>query len=516
MIKRRVIVWLATIMVMFGFLDTLYLSYNHFNSSIIICSEGIFGNCGEVLNSQYSTVFGFPLAVIGLIYYFIFGYLFWVALTLGGKLYKRLIFIQTALGLVFSAYLTFLQFFIIKSLCPYCLLSAIISLILYLLVRLLWRRDYRLFILTKIEFSYKVFAKPLFFLLPPEWVHEQAMFWGEIAGKIPLMRNFFKKVFYFEYPILKQKIAGITFDNPLGLSAGYDYMSAFSKILPSVGFGFETVGTISNYPFEGNARPRLGRLPKSKSLLVNKGFRNPGADATIDKLKNMSFEFPLGISIGKTNSIEFAGTKKAAVGDVVAAFKKFESAKLKNKYYELNISCPNLKGGVTFYPPEELNILLKSLKKLNISKPVFIKMPIEKSDEEVRKMLDVIVKYKFIVGVIFGNLQKDRSDKSFDQLEIKTAGIGNFSGKPTFRRSNELIKLAYSRYGNKLIVIGCGGIFTAEDAYRKIRLGASLVELITGMIFEGPQLISQINTKLVELLRKDGFEKLSDAVGIDS
>jgi len=516
MTKRQVIVWLATLFVLLGFLDTLYLSYNHFSSSIIICSEGIFGNCGEVLNSQYSTVFGFPLAVIGLSYYLILGYLFWVALILGNKLYKRLIFIQTALGLVFSAYLTFLQFFIIKSLCLYCLLSAIISLILYLLARLLWRHDYRLFILTKIEFLYKVFAKPLFFLLPPEWVHEQAIFWGEIAGKIPLKRKFFKKIFYFKYPTLKQKIAGITFDNPVGLSAGYDYMSAFTQILPQVGFGFETVGTISNLPFEGNAKPRLGRLPKSKSLLVNKGFRNPGADGTIAKLKKMSFKFPLGISIGKTNSIEFAGTQKTAVADVVAAFKKFESAKLKNKYYELNISCPNLKGGVSFYPPEKLNTLLKSLRKLSISKPVFIKMPIEKSDEEVRKMLDVIVKYKFVVGVIFGNLQKDRGDKSFDLTEIKAAGIGNFSGKPTYLRSNELIKLAYREYGKKLVIIGCGGVFSTSDAYRKIRLGASLVELITGMIFEGPQLISQINTGLVELLKKDGFEKLSDAVGVDA
>ncbi|PJE61723.1 quinone-dependent dihydroorotate dehydrogenase, partial [Candidatus Roizmanbacteria bacterium CG10_big_fil_rev_8_21_14_0_10_39_12] len=127
-----------------------------------------------------------------------------------------------------------------------------------------------------------------------------------------------------------------------------------------------------------------------------------------------------------------------------------------------------------------------------------------------------IVKHKWITGVIFGNLQKDRKDPSFVQDEILTAGVGNFSGKPTFRRSNELIKLAYSEYGKKLIIIGCGGVFTAEDAYRKIRLGATLIQMITGMIFEGPQRITQINRGLVDLLQADGYSHISEAVGVDA
>ena len=230
----------------------------------------------------------------------------------------------------------------------------------------------------------------------------------------------------------------------------------------------------------------------------------------------MTFEFPLGVSIGKTNSVEVAGTQKDAVEDVVEAFQKFEKARLRNNYYELNISCPNLKGGVSFYPPKELNALLNAIGKLKIKKPVLVKMPIEKSDREALEMLDVIVKHKWITGVIFGNLQKDRKDPSFVQDEIKQAGVGNFSGKPTFRRSNELIKLAYSEYGKKLIIIGCGGVFTAEDAYRKIRLGATLIQMITGMIFEGPQRITQINRGLVDLLQADGYSNISEAVGVDA
>jgi len=143
-------------------------------------------------------------------------------------------------------------------------------------------------------------------------------------------------------------------------------------------------------------------------------------------------------------------------------------------------------------------------------------MPIDKSDREVRLMLKEIVKHRWIKGVIFGNLQKDRKDPSFVPSEIKQAGKGNFSGKPTYRRSNELIRLAYRTYGKKLIIIGCGGVFNAEDAYRKIRLGASLIQMITGMIFEGPQVMAQINHDLAKLIKQDGYQNIQEAVGVDS
>lgn len=517
MFKKKQIYGISLlILVLLGIVDTGYLTYKHYFEPIGICLNGAFGDCGAVLNSQYSIIFGIPLSILGVVHYLWIGALLWMAYVLGSTLYKRLAFIQSAFGVVISIYLTYLQFVVIKSLCPYCLFSALLSIIMYVLIRKEWYDEYKSFVLAKIEMGYKLVGKPFFFILSPEWVHEQAMFWGELMGRMPVVRAIFRHIFVFKHPAIKQKIAGITFGNPIGLSAGYDYMSAFTQILPSIGFGFETVGTISNHPFAGNKKPRLGRLPRSKSLLVNKGYRNPGAKAIIQKLNKMKFAFPLGISIGKTNSVEIAGTQKDAVLDVVEAFQKFQKAHLKNKYYELNISCPNLKGGVSFYPPKELKSLLSAVGKLKIKKPVFVKMPIEKSDAEVRAMLDVIVKYKWITGVIFGNLQKDRKDPSFLPDEIKKAGIGNFSGKPTYRRSNELIKLAYTEYGKKLIIIGCGGVFTAEDAYRKIRFGASLIQMITGMIFEGPQRIAQINRELVDLLHADGYKNIREAVGVDA
>ncbi len=142
-------------------------------------------------------------------------------------------------------------------------------------------------------------------------------------------------------------------------------------------------------------------------------------------------------------------------------------------------------------------------------------MPIEKSDREVLEMLHIISKHN-VTGVIFGNLQKDRSNKTLVKSEVDQFSKGYFSGKPTEQRSNELIKLTYQKYGKKLIIIGCGGVFSAADAYKKIKLGAALIQLITGMIYEGPNLIMQINFGLSELLKKDGFKQLSDAVGVDN
>ena len=169
---------------------------------------------------------------------------------------------------------------------------------------------------------------------------------------------------------------------------------------------------------------------------------------------------------------------------------------------------------MSFYPPENLRELLKAVTALNPKKPMFIKMPITESDTDVHKMLEVITQFP-VQGVIFGNLQKDRSHPDLLPEEVALHGKGNFSGKPTEKRSNELIKLAYKTFGKKLVIIGCGGVFSAEDAYTKIKSGASLVQLITGLIFMGPQLAAQINLELPRLLEKDGFKNISEAIGAD-
>lgn len=366
-------------------------------------------------------------------------------------------------------------------------------------------------LISLFSWIYKHVSKPIFFHIDPETVHIIVSHQAELIGKFELLNKLIARLFAGKSPVLKQKISGITFESPIGLAAGFDYEAKCVKILPSLGFGFNTVGTITNLQYEGNPKPRLGRLPKSKSLMVYKGFKNRGAGWTGDKLKDQTFKAPLGISIGKSNRPE-VDTQEKAVKDIIQAFKTFEKSRVKNSYYELNISCPNLFGSVTFYPPENLDDLLTAVDKLKIKKPIFIKMPISETDHATKNILDVILRHK-IAGVIIGNLQKDRKNSALDKAEVSKFKHGNFSGLPTQKRSDELIKLTYNHTQGKLLIIGCGGVFSAEDAYRKIKLGASLVQLITGLIYEGPLLVAKINQELPVLLKDEGYNHISEAIG---
>jgi len=356
--------------------------------------------------------------------------------------------------------------------------------------------------------------RPIIFLQDSERVHERFTILGEKLGQSYSARQIIKYLWQFQESSLSQRIKGITFPNPVGLAAGFDYEARLPDILPSLGFGYGAIGTITKDPYEGNPPPRLGRLVGSKSLLVNKGFKNMGIDALVKKIGNRKFDIPIGLSIGKTNGNPDM-TQEEAVADVTTAFEIALNSKMNFSYYELNISCPNLSGKVSFYQPEKLSELLGSLSDLTFEKPVFLKMPISEGWESIRNMLEVAKDKAFISGVVIGNLQTNRKHFSFKKEEINLAGSGNFSGKPCQETSDELIAAVYKNYGDRFTIIGCGGIFNAQDAYKKIRAGASLVQLITGMIYEGPQLAGEINYGLTELLRKDGFSSIVEAVGAD-
>lgn len=361
---------------------------------------------------------------------------------------------------------------------------------------------------------YRNLIKRFLFLFDPEFVHELIASYGAKLGSVWFTRNFIKRLFYYKNSKLNQTITGIDFENPVGLAAGFDYQAELTKILPALSFGFETIGTITSHPYGGNPKPRLGRLVKSKSLMVNKGFKNPGIKEIVSRLQKNHFGIPVGISIGQTNTTKDL-TQKQAVDDIVAAFQTIEKSRVNVSFYELNISCPNLFSKVSFYPPEKLEELLKQVLNIKLKKPLFVKMPIDLTDDKILEMLQVISGFA-VAGVIFGNLQKNRKEKTFNAEEIKKFPVGNFSGRPTEQRSNELIALAYKNYGKRLVIIGCGGIFNANDAYKKIKLGSSLVQLVTGLIFEGPSLVAQINLGLVKLLQQDGFSNISQAIGMDS
>jgi len=185
-------------------------------------------------------------------------------------------------------------------------------------------------------------------------------------------------------------------------------------------------------------------------------------------------------------------------------------------YLAINISCPNAHGGQPFTDPDRLNLLFQEIDKLNIKKPIFLKMPPDLSFEMVDKIIELAEQYH-ISGFICSNITKNRNNPKIIPEEINQvpAGIGGISGKPSEEMTNNLIAYVYKKTRGEKIIIGCGGIFSAEDAYKKIRMGASLLQLITGMIFEGPQLISEINLGLCQMLKKDGFKNISQAIGAD-
>ncbi len=514
--------FLLTLFIILGITDAGYLTYEHYSQVIPPCKVNRFlpiaSDCGKVLRSSYSIMFGVPLAVFGVIQYS-----FLLIAIILFAIYRKKIFIywlilQSAIGAIFSLYFIYIQLVILNSICTYCMLSALLSFTIFFLVNKIFKKERFILRLSIIAFIYQKFIKPIFFLFDAEFIHNSHIFLGELLGN-----SYFKKYinwkFNYSSTKLKQKLVGINFEGPIGLAAGFDYESRLTQILYSIGFGFQSVGTITNLSYQGNPPPRLGRLPRSRSLMVNKGFRNLGAEKTSKKLVLSGVEgfmIPMGISIGMSNNQSIDSTKKA-IGDIVNSFKIFEKLKIKNSYYEINISCPNLLNtDVDFYKPENFNQLLQSIKRLKLKKPIFVKMPISITNKEFVSLLNVVIKYEFVKGVIIGNLWKDRKSKLLDKQEVKKFFVGNFSGKPCEKRSNELIKLTYKKFGKKLLIIGCGGVFNGQDAYEKIKLGASLIQMITGMIYQGPQIISQINLELEELLEKDGFKNIKDAIGYEN
>lgn len=370
-----------------------------------------------------------------------------------------------------------------------------------------------------IAYLYSHMLKPILFKFDPEFVHDRYTKLGSLLGKVSLFRIITKKLFRYDHPKLEQQIAGQNFDNPIMLSAGFDKHADLVNILPSVGFAGMEVGSITWKAYEGNPKPRLYRLPKSKAIVVYYGLKNLGSSATVKKIKNtvkqqiQHSRFKMGISIAKTNSEETCELD-AGVKDYYHGLKDFVDAEI-GDFYTINISCPNTFGGEPFSSPKKLDVLLKKLSTLDITKPMYIKMAINLPWKDFDDLLKVIIKYKKVTGVVIGNLNKDRNDPNIID-EIPETVKGKISGRPTFELSNNLIQKTYKKYKDKLIIIGVGGVFTAEDAYTKIKLGASLVEMITGMIFGGPQVIGEINRGLVELLEKDGYKSISEAIGVDA
>lgn len=355
---------------------------------------------------------------------------------------------------------------------------------------------------------YRNVAKKIFFLQDPEVVHDKMNMMGRALGKYSFTRMATRKIFSYQNSMLEQTIHGIRFPNPVGLSAGFDKNAEITDILEDVGFGFVEVGSITGEPCKGNDKPRLWRLPKSQSLVVYYGLKNDGCEAIAARLQGKHHSIPWGVSIAKTNSPDTCETE-AGIKDYLKAYTVMGAI---GDYDTINISCPNTFGGEPFTEKNRLDKLLTELNAHRNKKPMFIKISPDLNEEELNAVIELAQKHQ-VQGIISSNLTKKRQNDNIKEISVPEKG--GLSGKVVEALANKQIETIYRKTHGTLTIIGVGGIFSAEDAYKKIRLGASLVQLITGMIYQGPQLIGEINEGLVMLLKRDGFKHISEARGKD-
>ena len=357
---------------------------------------------------------------------------------------------------------------------------------------------------------YQQILKPILFKTDPEKIHDFVVKFGSMMGRFSLTRAIVSSMFTYKHSSLNQVVNGIKYRNPIGLAAGFDKNANLTQILPAIGFGFQEVGSVTASPCRGNPKPRLWRLPKYKSLVVYCGLNNLGCQTIAKKIKKLNFSFPVGVNIAKTNCQATVNSDTALL-DYYASFVLLEPMA---SYITINISCPNAFGGQPFTDPELLDKLLTKLDEVKTTKPIYLKLSPDLSTEQIDWIISVSNKHN-LQGFIVSNLTKNRTNSEIPQEEFSKTRKGGLSGKPTEKLSNSMISYIYQKTKGQYTIIGVGGVFNAQDAYNKIKAGASLVQLITGMIFEGPGVIKKINQGLVILLKKDGFQNISEAVGVD-
>ena len=359
-------------------------------------------------------------------------------------------------------------------------------------------------------FMYRHVVKPhLVFDRPPDEAHDQMIAFCRVAEQIPPLMWLLRGMLDYTDPRLESTVMGIAFHNPFGLSAGLDKNADLPAVLDAAGFGFETVGSTTSRPGAGNPRPWFHRLPEYDSMLVHVGLANNGSDQVtrrVERAWTRANTLRLSVSIARSNDDQ--------VGDIAEGIEdyrtSFERAVGRSTMIEVNISCPNTRAGEPFADdPRNLDRLFATLDLVKRPQPVLVKMPLNKSWPEFNELLQVLARHN-VQGVTIANLQKDRH-----ALDVPRSWQGNMSGGPCYTAGNALIARTYREYGSRFAIAGVGGVFTPEQAYAKIRSGASLVMFITSLMYRGPQQISVLKRGLAELLARDGYAHVCQAVGAD-
>lgn len=336
---------------------------------------------------------------------------------------------------------------------------------------------------------YRLIIKPILFCFSPEAAHHITMAGLQFVSKYALTRFLFR---WFFVGICRNKpleVAGLTFPNVVGLAAGFDKNAKYIDAFALLGFGFIEIGTVTPRPQSGNPRPRLFRLPKDRALINRMGFNNDGAEAVLNHLKRRkNRDIIIGGNIGKNK----VTPNELAVEDYITCFNVLYS---EVDYFVVNVSSPNTPGLRALQEKKPLLEILHAISNLNKSKPkqkpVFLKIAPDLSNEQLDDIVSIVAE-SGINGIIATNTTIVRQDLKTADRKIETIGAGGLSGVPLTRRSTEVISYLRSRLPLHIVIIGVGGIHSYQDAADKIQAGATLVQLYTGLVYEGPSLVRDI------------------------
>lgn len=362
---------------------------------------------------------------------------------------------------------------------------------------------------------YRTILRPLLFSLDAEAAHHLVVETCRVAGWIPGVPALAGACLDFSPPELQTQVAGLTFPNPVGLAAGWDKSGRTLRMLDHLGFGFAEIGSISARPSRGNPGKRLFRLPGDRAIVVNYGLPNDGAEVVAQRLAAYRSRRPLGVNLVKTN--DGPDAPECSADEILEDY--VTSAKLVHRqagYLALNLACPNAKGGMDFFAqPGTIRELLQRLSSLEIKCPAFLKVSPDPNPASIERLLEESEPFSIVSGFQF-NLPpgKPATISLATPRAVWENWPGAVSGKPVSQLINACIRETYQRMPRgRFAIIAAGGVFTAEDAWEKIRLGASLVQVYTAMIYEGPGVVKRINRGLCELLKREGMGNASEAVG---
>jgi dihydroorotate dehydrogenase len=362
---------------------------------------------------------------------------------------------------------------------------------------------------------YKSLIRPILFTGDPEKTHEQTL---SFLAKVTPLGGVLQRFFAVRDKRLEVGLGPLTFPNPVGLAAGFDKNAVAVRTLASFGFGFIEIGAVTALAQPGNPKPRLYRLPLDCALINRLGFNNEGAATIAARLSSLGSRgglpaIPLGINIGRSKNVE----TKDAVKDFLAAFERLYPH---GDFFTVNVSSPNTPRLRDLQEKSLLRGLLQAIQQKNQElargperrrKPVFVKIAPDMEFSQADDIIEVAIAEN-IAGIIATNATAFLRET----LTSATREPGGLSGKPLRALATSFVRHLYKTVGRQLPIIGVGGIFTAEDAYEKVKAGASAVQIYTGFVYEGPGIVKRINEGLVRLLERDGLKSISDAVGGES